>query len=65
MTQHSVSSVPSSPENQRQAQMRELLEKAKSLKESMNVFPDSFHDDLRRQIEITGEEYLRVAKMTA
>lgn len=69
MTQHSVcsnpSSNPSSPENQRQIQMRELLEKGKSLKESIDVFPASFHDDIRKEIELTGEEYLRVAKMTA
>jgi hypothetical protein len=35
------------------------------MQEALKVFPECFHADLRAQIEKSGEEYLRVVRMTA
>ena len=67
MTQHSQAlssqgstsgSEPGTPDK-----MRQLLDKIKSMQEAVSIFPESFRDELRKQIDVTGEEYLRVARM--
>ena len=69
MTQHissqGTSNSSNSEENQRSDRMRQLLEDTKSMQEALKVFPECFHADLRSQIEKSGEEYLRVVRMTA
>ena len=72
MTQHTQAlssqgstSANSSPEKVRADKMEQLLGKVESLNKALKELPDRFHDDLRSEIELTGEEYLRVARMSA
>ena len=72
MTQHTQAlssqgstSANSSPEKVRADKMEQLLGKVESLNKALKELPDRFHDDLRSEIDLTGEEYLRVARMSA
>jgi hypothetical protein len=71
MTQHSQAlsaqgsvSCNSSPEKKRTDKMQELLDRVQSLNKAVQEFPESFHADLRKQIDLTAEEYMRVVAMT-
>lgn len=61
----SQGSGSNSSENYRSDRQRELLEQAKNHKEAIAVLPESFHDELRRNIQETGEEYMKLCRSTA
>lgn len=52
------------PRKKRTDKMQELLDRVQSLNKAVQEFPESFHSDLRKQIDLTAEEYMRVVAMT-